>query len=342
MKIVIHGGMHKTGTTSFQQLMFSNRDELIDAGVFYPEVGMGQHGSMLNVRGHTWSADACQREVESALAAGSDILLLSAELVSVLSLDQITRIVECFEGHEVTYLLCFRHWSEYLPSRWSQYCRRRDSQTFESYLCGIETSAHIDLRYDRVLDIAAASGCVEIVAVSYDNAVDTEGDVLPILMRAAGIDETLAATFLAKATHLNERSPWQQTEIMRCFNGIIADKNGLAQDELFRSIGNSRQCDRFFDTISHFENINSSDASDLFALVEIASESRPFRGTDASQFVMRRLESDYGHLFINRIDGRIFSPAKESLITACNLHWREIYAAGADTFDSALAGMGLI
>jgi len=43
MKLVIHIGLHKTGTTSFQTFLHLNRKTLLKAGVFYPE--MGEHES---------------------------------------------------------------------------------------------------------------------------------------------------------------------------------------------------------------------------------------------------------------------------------------------------------
>jgi hypothetical protein len=43
MKLVIHIGLHKTGTTTFQTFLHLNRKTLLEAGVFYPE--MGEHES---------------------------------------------------------------------------------------------------------------------------------------------------------------------------------------------------------------------------------------------------------------------------------------------------------
>ena len=43
MKLFIHIGLHKTGTTTFQTFLHHNRKTLINAGVFYPE--MGEHES---------------------------------------------------------------------------------------------------------------------------------------------------------------------------------------------------------------------------------------------------------------------------------------------------------
>ena len=43
MRLIIHIGLHKTGTTSFQNFLHLNRDALLKAGVLYPE--MGEHES---------------------------------------------------------------------------------------------------------------------------------------------------------------------------------------------------------------------------------------------------------------------------------------------------------
>ena len=38
MKLVIHMGLHKTASTSFQNFLHLNRNVLLDAGVIYPEI----------------------------------------------------------------------------------------------------------------------------------------------------------------------------------------------------------------------------------------------------------------------------------------------------------------
>ena len=43
MKLFIHIGLHKTGTTTFQTFLHLNRKALLKVGVFYPE--MGEHES---------------------------------------------------------------------------------------------------------------------------------------------------------------------------------------------------------------------------------------------------------------------------------------------------------
>ena len=38
MKIIIHMGLHKTGSTSFQNFLHSNRKALINFGILYPDI----------------------------------------------------------------------------------------------------------------------------------------------------------------------------------------------------------------------------------------------------------------------------------------------------------------
>jgi hypothetical protein len=43
MKLVVHMGLHKTATTSFQHFLYSNRNNLIEAGVLYPEIPVDEY-----------------------------------------------------------------------------------------------------------------------------------------------------------------------------------------------------------------------------------------------------------------------------------------------------------
>ena len=36
IKVVFHLGLHKTATTSFQTILFNNRDNLLRNGIYYP------------------------------------------------------------------------------------------------------------------------------------------------------------------------------------------------------------------------------------------------------------------------------------------------------------------
>ena len=85
-RLVIHVGLHKTGSTSVQSAFHEHRSRLIDRGVFYPRPPAGDFpeshsdAAFLLLNGQTpefeaWLMDAWRQ----ARAAACDVLLLSSE-----------------------------------------------------------------------------------------------------------------------------------------------------------------------------------------------------------------------------------------------------------------------
>jgi len=70
MQIVIHSGMHKTGTTSLQYLCTKNRKVLMQFGVYYPDFGVPHHGKFLNSRREFWDPDFCKQCIDDAQSMG--------------------------------------------------------------------------------------------------------------------------------------------------------------------------------------------------------------------------------------------------------------------------------
>ena len=194
MKVVIHGGMFKTGTTSLQQALNVRRNELELEGIVYPVTEIGQHSMILNVRNPLWDADLLHNMALSADDKHASMLLLSGEAVSALSQSQFNRLTACFDGWPVEYVFCFRHWSSYLPSRWIQNCLRRDSQTFEEYLLIAVDPAlnHFDARFDLILTRAAESGAAAVRAVSWDLAVAQQQSANFEVLKAIGLEDRIA------------------------------------------------------------------------------------------------------------------------------------------------------
>ena len=81
------------------------------------------------------------------------------------------------ERDEDPFVVSFRHWVDYLPSRYAQNCMRRDSQTFDEYLAALQScEGHPDLRFDLVLDRMLATGA-SVRAENYFKAEITIGRV---------------------------------------------------------------------------------------------------------------------------------------------------------------------
>ncbi|WP_102959150.1 hypothetical protein [Mangrovicella endophytica] len=247
VRVVLHGGMHKTGTTSLQAALLSCRDALAASGIWYPRGEVRQAAQLINVKRADWSPEPIARVIAECQRGGAHTLLLSLESISTFSALDFKRLTACFEDCELAYVFVFRHWATYLPSRWSQYIKRRDSQTCADYVAGISRSEHPDHRFDLIVERALASGPCRVEAVSYDRAVEDQGSVLPAVIRAIGLPEALGHTIAASASWRHRTGGRERLEVTRLLNGALADRLGLPQDDNVRAVGEGRLSDVFFD-----------------------------------------------------------------------------------------------
>ena len=131
MTILIHIGIHKTGSTSLQQFCVQAADQLIDDGILYPESGRpadqdapwGHHVLAWSIqRKHGWTElegwEAVKDEVE---ASGASRVLLSSEGFVTCSVDQIRQIRSFFPNAEVRALVYLREQFSHMLSVYKQY-----------------------------------------------------------------------------------------------------------------------------------------------------------------------------------------------------------------------------
>jgi hypothetical protein len=329
LHVIIHGGMHKTGTTSFQYTLAANRQALLREGICYPSISEAHH-RILNVRRADWQPVSCSSALDEARQMGAGTLILSSEVVSVLSFQQLQRLSACFSEHDLTYLFCFRHWTNFFASRWAQNCTRRDSQTFSSYVNMITHSMHEhpDYRYDLIMDRAVSLGNCNVMAISYDNAITADGSTVPAILRAAGLPKQLINLLVSKRVDLNARPDPKVVELCRLFNGIIADREKLPQDDLCRSIGEHRQCCGSFDLVSEVAALEPSLRNKLFAILE----KYPLKVIVPPDFgsVRHCLSLAHGHRFINRLEERIFPDKEFSQLSYRDLEWQQFRELAAE------------
>ena len=309
MRVVIHGGMFKTGTTSLQQSLNAKRFELSKEGIFYPYSEIGQHSYILNVRNPLWSGDALREIAFEAERKGAELILFSGESVSALSQSQFDRLTACFEGWPVEYVFCFRHWSTYLPSRWAQNCIRRDSQTFEEYLENALNSAlsHFDARFDLILTRAASSGASNVHAVSWDLAKSGNESVPVAVLRAASIEERIIRQITNQSQWLNQRLDFLNVEMCRILNGVSTNMLGLVQNELFWVYADHQECSGFFDYFKLLHKISPEDRDIFVSTME---------ATGISEITLPKFDElegllfdNHAHRFTNVIGQQLFGNA---------------------------------
>jgi hypothetical protein len=169
-----------------------------------------------------------------------------------------------------------------------------------------------------VLDAAARGR--DVTAVSYDNAVATHGSVVPDLLRALAIPPDLIDAGQALQTRRHVRDDWRVIELCRLFNGILADRWRMPQDDRCRSLAEHRGC-TFFDLAPKIAALDPAVQGTFSAIVMRRRVTRvPEVPADT---VLDDMTATYGHRFANPIDGRIFARPMGTPLTTTDLVWQE-------------------
>lgn len=319
--VFIHAGMHKTGTSSTQAALYAGRDALIAQGIWYPPGGITEAATLLNVKRSDWHAERLDRALDAARRNGARTLILSLESVSTFAARDFRRLTAAMAGYDLTYLFVFRHWRRYLPSRWLQYVRRRDTQAFGAYIDRVVDDDHVDLRFDLVIRRAIESGRCRVKAISYDQAVEREHGVLAAIFRACGFDCGLQARLIAGSRWHHASLDPDIGEVLRLLNGVAAHRMGLPQDDNYGAVSTGRLMDVPFDL--PVDAIPTS----LMARIQELGRATPDR-VDLSPVLAeasRRL-TPFRHLFVELDDRPVFPVRTPQLSSSWSLEWPALAA----------------
>ena len=122
LRAVIHAGLHKTATTSFQKCCSQLHHELIEQGIYYPQYNSTNHNNLIGSPDLSW-VKSTVRDTQSS--AGSDgCLLLSAENLEYHFHQDLPEKMEAalFRAgvKRVDWVLCFRNPFEAYSSLYGQ------------------------------------------------------------------------------------------------------------------------------------------------------------------------------------------------------------------------------
>lgn len=151
MQIFLHIGHFKTGTSSLQHVLSSNREQLASVGICYPltdDQFPNQHGNLVKFATHQGEYEALLKLVRDVRDKGYKKLILSAEVASNgtrESTDKMVRLLSSYGSVAVIYVI--RHWAEYLPSRYAQNVKRGDGWSWFEFL------RHCEENFDNLVDI---------------------------------------------------------------------------------------------------------------------------------------------------------------------------------------------
>jgi hypothetical protein len=130
--VLLHIGVHKTGTTAIQAALADARGELRQAGVYYPGKRPAQHRAALSVLQRPWGwvdrgAEVFDRSSFDALAgrvvAFDGRTVISSEFFCEASEETALEVVQALGGDNVHVVVTLRSLGALLPSSWQQYLK---------------------------------------------------------------------------------------------------------------------------------------------------------------------------------------------------------------------------
>jgi hypothetical protein len=166
---------------------------------------------------------------------------------------------------------------------------------------------------------------MNLKAVSYDNAMRSDGSSVPAVLKAVNLPQPLIDTILRAEVPLNARAGWVSNERLRLLNGIVADMCGLSQDDRFMSFSEFRNIDmplklRMAQNELPDSELKTLDARIAEARISVAlCSDMPWIKQLEDRLQMSSMDD-----FCNLHEGRIF-PAEVTSLTHCtNLSWRDV------------------
>lgn len=223
MRVVIHIGLTKTGTSSFQRALDGERDTLARHDIsFLGPIGLKggamrrfAHAVARNAQGPMAEAWA---EIEPLTQQRGTVVLSSENLQSARAagIETLKRFLDQrFERPGYTIYVGIRRWADRLVSLWQQNVRHCSPVELPAY-------AEIELRraaHGHVLDIArridpwsAVFGQHSMLVIPMEEALEADGDV------AAHAFKRLFGVRIAAQRYLANRSVISQTELIRAIN----------------------------------------------------------------------------------------------------------------------------
>jgi hypothetical protein len=148
--VLLHVGVHKTGTTALQAALADARPELAALSVTYPGKKQAHHTAALAVVGRTWGWKDNGGEVTpisrydklvGQVKASSGKAIVSSEFFCEADAPTAARVVSDLGGDRVKVVITLRNLGKLLPSSWQQYLKYGVSMPYETWLTRIFETA---------------------------------------------------------------------------------------------------------------------------------------------------------------------------------------------------------
>jgi hypothetical protein len=231
MRIVLHIGPHKTGTTSIQTHLAALLPEPVAGGYWYPDPG-GEVGP-----GHADLARACLKEarplaeldrvIATAQAANVGTLVLSSEVFAHAFPGRIARLKHDLEGHEIHLVVTLNEIVRRAASIWQEFLKH-------GHIVGLEKGIEQVLPSEPALEPQLTRAFIDDLAPYQTSVVLSHrrapaAELLTNLCRAIGLFEAVPGTEAATRAStlvLNQSLGVTEAEILRSVNSWVRQAVG--------------------------------------------------------------------------------------------------------------------
>lgn len=228
----LHVGSPKTGTSYLQNVLWRSRAELASQGVDLPLQRNDHFFLTLNLRGKyspqvdpPRAANVLDR-LEAALARGTNDVLITHELLSVVPQQKVDAFLARLSAFEVHVIVTTRSLDRQLPSEWQQFVKTRHTGSYDTFLHQVRsTPTH---RFWRGQDFAAIAerwgrslpaSRVHVVTVPPTGAPPDE-----LLRRFCSVIGVDASALDADVTRDNASIGYEQAELLRRVNETLGPR----------------------------------------------------------------------------------------------------------------------
>lgn len=138
-KVILHVGAPKTGTSYIEQIIWGQQERLLEQdGIWLPGSSRLDHDALMgDVRGGVWRAPDnpwTWDRVARAARERTDVVMVSKEMLSGATADQVAAARAAFGDLEVHVVVGCRALSSALPSAWQQLVKARDTRPYGAWL----------------------------------------------------------------------------------------------------------------------------------------------------------------------------------------------------------------
>jgi hypothetical protein len=223
-RYLIHIGSHKTGTTYLQIVFRTLAPELSKRGILYPEQwtasGVSPGHVRLVQRLRAGKDAALAEEFQQLNGSRYELILISAEDLSLLPRDSVDLLRSYLENQQVTIVFYCRRWLNLLPSSWQEIVKHGRSMTLPEFVACqfMDPFASNTINYATRLDFFDQTfGRQNLCLVSYDNIVEQGGNLAEHFFRSF---LSWPNAPVIRGIRPNPSLSIQDTEVIRALNSV--------------------------------------------------------------------------------------------------------------------------